>query len=94
MTSVNEVVFRGFDIEELRTVANVLAIVNKGRCDNVESTMLHIRDITVANIEEGEPTYCSTLGFVACGYWYCGNKDDWRYKVSLAAWGVDKYLQR
>ena len=94
MTTTNGVIFKGFDMAELRMVAEVLVKTNPHVSDNVDSVMAHIRDLTVANIREGDCTYISTLGFVSCGYWYCSERGDWRYKVSLAAYGILQYLKR
>lgn len=84
--------FKGFNMDELREVAEVLKIINPARCPIVGSTMAHIRDLVVANIRDGEATYISTLGFVASGYWY--NGDDWRYKVSVSAWSMLDHFKK
>lgn len=94
MATMTDTIFKGFDLDELRMVARVLMKTNPRVGDNELNVCSHIRDLVVANICEGDITYISTLGFVASGYWYCGNVGDWRYKVSLAAYGIEQYLAR
>jgi hypothetical protein len=91
----NEFDYTGFDVEELRLVARVLSVTNPSRCGgDPASTMQYIVTTARANINEGDATYVGTMGFYVCGYWYAGNMDDWRYKVTLAAWGVNEYINR
>lgn len=82
---------KAFNLTELGDVVNVLAITNPTHGSN------HIRNkilsLAQQEIPPGHASYVSTMGFCISGYWYCGDITDWRYKVTLCSWGVEKYLK-
>jgi len=90
----NAVIYHGFDIDELRTVAECILVVNGYTIGmTVEDIMKQIRDIGVKEIEPGRPTYVSTMGFCVSGYHKYGDKSDWSFKVTLTAYTVNEYLR-
>lgn len=84
----------GFDVEELRRVAEVLAVTNPARCKNVESTMVHIMARARAEVSD-KPSYVSTMGWCVTSYYLGGDVSlGIRYHVTLDAWGIAQWIKQ
>lgn len=83
--------FAGFNLEELRQVAQCLAVLNPTTCPTVESTMEWIASTARVTLVPDIPSYVETAGF--CVNAYRGPSGSWDYKVTLSAFGVMQWLK-
>lgn len=89
----NDVLFHGFDMDELRNVAIVIKAINPHTSHlSVNDVMDHIRDVAIRNLREDYPCYVATMGFNVSGYYRYGVKTKWFYRVTVVADGLVKHL--
>ena len=86
-----DVQLRGFDVVELRRVAECLAIINPARCPNVDGTMRLIAAHSRAQLSVDVVHYVETMGWCTCRY-YDYNME-LAYKVTLSSYGVMEYIK-
>lgn len=84
----------GFDGRELARVARCLLQTNPGPYGSTASgIMRHIMSRVMSTIPVDHCTYVSTGGWCASGYRLYGDPDGpWCFKVTLTAYGIEKYL--
>lgn len=88
----NDVLFHGFDMDELRNVALVVIATNQYASHfTVEQMMEKIRD-TAVSLKPDYPCYISTMGFNVSGYYKHGDQAQWAYRVTLTAYQLVKHL--
>ena len=86
-----DVQLKGYDVVELRRVAECLAIINPARCPNVDGTMRLIAAHSRAQLSVDVVHYVETMGWCTCRY-YDYNME-LAYKVTLSSYGVMEYIR-
>ena len=85
----NDRVLMGFNVEELRRVADCLRILNPARAPNVDGTMRYIAQYARTHLN-AHTEYVETMGF--CVTAYHDHTGRLLYKVTLSSYGVAEYI--
>ena len=85
----NDRVLMGFNVEELRRVADCLRVLNPARAPNADGTMRYIAAHAKAQLPD-KPGYVETMGF--CITAYHDHTGRLLYKVTLSSYGVAEYI--
>lgn len=88
----NDRVLMGFNVEELRRVADCLRILNPARAPNVDGTMRYIAAVGRAQLPD-KPGYVETMGFCITAY-TTHVAGELIYKVTLSSYGVAEYIAK
>ena len=87
----NDRVLMGFNVEELRRVADCLRVLNPARAPNVDGTMRYIAAHAKAQLPD-KPGYVETMGF--CTTAYHDHTGRLLYKVTLSSYGVAEFIAK
>lgn len=88
----NDRVLKGFNVDELRRVADCLRVINPARAPNTDGTMRYIAAMGRAQLPD-KPGYVETMGFCITAY-TTHVAGELLYKVTLSSYGVAEYIAK